>query len=96
MLKNAATDSSASVGTAASAKERDTLQSVVASCLRALLGLLSCQLPPEIEDEMTRQLLQLLSNSGSIFTTDARLNLVIVLVKLASRKQTFGAIIEEV
>ena len=96
MLKNAASDSSTSGGTAASAKERDTLQSVVASCLRALLALLSCQLPPEIEDDMRRQLLHLLNNSGSIFTTDARLNLVIVLVKLATREQTFGAIIEEV
>ena len=96
MLKNAASESSTSGGTAASAKERDTLQSVVASCLRALLALLSCQLPPEIGDDMRRQLLHLLNNSGSIFTTDARLNLVIVLVKLATREQTFGAIIEEV
>ena len=96
MLERAVSEATASGGPAASAKEREALQAAVASCVRALLGLLSCQLPPQIEDEMTKQLLYLLKSSDSIFTADARLNVTLALVKSASKKQAIGDIMEEV
>ena len=96
MLERAVSEATASGGPAASAKEREAFQAAVASCVRALLGLLSCQFPPQIEDEMTKQLLHLLKNSESIVTADVRLNATLALVKSASKKQTIEDIIEEV
>ena len=96
MLERAVSDATASGGTAASAKERDALQAAIASCVRALLGLLSCQLPPQIEDDMIKKLLQLMKNNDSVLTADVKLNVTLALVKSASKKLTIGDIIEEV
>ena len=96
LLERAVSDAIETGGPLASAKERESLQNEVASCVRAMLGLLSCQLPPADEDEMTKKLLQILKNGDSIFTTDARLNLTLAMVKLAWKKQAIGDIIVEV
>ena len=72
------------------------MQAAIASCVRALLGLLSCQLPPQIEDDMIKKLLQLMKNNDSILTADVKLNVTLALVKSASKKLTIGDIIEEV